>query len=190
MNTCKIEGCGSNVLARGWCRKHYLRWYKHGDPLTVLDSLAGIAKAAETNRKHGLWAHPLYPTWHTMMDRCYNPANKKFPRYGGRGITVCERWHDVQNFVADLKQKEPGKSLDRFDNDGHYSPENCRWASALEQARNRPQAKLTDTQRERILVEYANTRSPKTVAALLGVAAHDVKNVVYGERRRLNVQAG
>lgn len=184
MKTCCIDGCSGVVLARGWCRKHYLRWYKHGDTSVVKDSLQGVTKAAEANRKHGLWKHPLYATWYSMMQRCYSPRNHKYPRYGGRGIYVCERWHNVENFVSDLKSKPVGQSLDRFDNDGPYSPENCRWATTLEQARNRPQAKLTDEQRENAFRLYKKNPSPVWVAGILGIQPHDVKNVVYGEKRR------
>lgn len=189
MKICCIDECSSVVLARGWCRKHYLRWYKHNDPLVVKDTLEGVAKAAAVNRKHGLWNHPLYATWHAMMGRCYKHKNPKFNRYGGRGIYVCERWHKVENFVADLGEKPKGKTLDRIDNDGPYSPENCRWATLLEQARNRPQALLSDSQRESAIRLYNERPSPKWVASVLGIKAHDVKNVVYGEKRRAIARA-
>lgn len=182
MATCNQASCQSIVLARGMCRKHYLRWYRHGDPGAVKSTLLGVAKAALVNTKHGLWDDPLYPTWNSMMQRCYSPTNTKYARYGARQIQVCERWHDVRNFVADLAPRPANMSLDRIDNDGPYSPENCRWATATQQARNRPQAKLTDEQRRRICEEYARTRSPKAVASLLGVKVHDVKNVVYATR--------
>jgi hypothetical protein len=184
MKRCSIDGCENTVLARGWCRTHYLRWYKHGDPLEVHDSKLGIANAAVANTRHGLWSHPLYPTWHTMMKRCYDPKNAKYQRYGARGIAVCERWHDVSSFVADLGEKPAGMSLDRINNNGPYSPENCRWATPVQQARNRPQATLTEEQRAAALKLYSECGSPKLVALALGIEPYHVKNVVYGERRR------
>lgn len=72
-----------------------------------------------------------------MKQRCQNPKNSDFPAYGGRGITVCERWQTYDNFLADMGEVPPGLSLDRRDNDGNYEPNNCRWATRQEQAQNR-----------------------------------------------------
>lgn len=87
---------------------------------------------------HGHARHPLYPTWRAMRSRCQDPRNKEWANYGGRGISVCDRWAEIKNFLSDMGPKPtPDHSLDRIDNDGNYEPSNCRWATAKEQRANR-----------------------------------------------------
>ena len=86
---------------------------------------------------HGERHHPLYSVHNSMMNRCYNENNKDYPLYGSRGITVCKRWHNIKNFIKDMKNRASGTSIDRVDNEGNYCLSNCRWATSGEQARNK-----------------------------------------------------
>lgn len=89
--------------------------------------------------KDGRTKHPLYGTWRQMIERCENPNQKHYDRYGGRGISVCEEWHDFWKFVdwSDSVGGRPdGYTIDRINNDGDYEPSNCRWADQATQKRN------------------------------------------------------
>lgn len=101
--------------------------------------------------------HPLYNTWSGIKDRCYNPNNQNYEIYGGRGITVCQRWlNNFGNFLADMGERPtPQHTVERIDNDSGYSPSNCRWATMTEQARNRRNSKMVPFQGRIVTVAEA-----------------------------------
>lgn len=94
-----------------------------------------------SHRKHGESPQGLitkeYNTWRLMRQRCNSIKSKAYPSYGGRGISVCERWNDFLNFIEDMGRRPDGYSLDRIDVNGNYEPSNCRWATNKVQATNR-----------------------------------------------------
>lgn len=114
-----------------------------------------------------------------MRKRCRDPKNKYWDRYGGRGITVDPRWDDFAQFLADIGEKPgPEYSIDRVDNDGPYSPENCRWATWKEQARTK--RKLTD---DEVRAVRAGRGNPGVLAKRYGVSPALIYGIRAGKLR-------
>ncbi len=111
---------------------------------------AASGETGRRNARHGDWLSVEYRTWGGMLARCRNPRNPSFENYGGRGVTVCERWLTYENFLADIGRRPEGRSLDRIDVNGNYEPNNCRWATLGEQAINRTDNRFIELDGERL----------------------------------------
>jgi hypothetical protein len=107
------------------------------------------------SHRHGKSKTIVYSKWKAMMNRCYRPTNENYPRYGGRGIEVCKRWHTFMNFYTDMGDPPKGLTLERKDVNGSYEPSNCKWATQAEQARNKTNnTVITINGKTQILAEW------------------------------------
>jgi hypothetical protein len=130
--------------------------------------------AGSINKTHGMRQSTEYRIWCNMLSRCTNPKVKCYERYGGRGITVDEKWRSFEQFYADMGDRPESKTLDRIDTNGPYSKKNCRWATVAEQNRN--------TRRTQLVTFRNETKCLKDWAAEQGIAYNTLRKryVIYG----------
>ena len=144
-----------------------------------------VEKSKLSNLKHGATLNGkhtgAYRSWTTMKSRCYNEDNNRFYAYGGRGIAVCDRWlESFENFLADMGDRPDGCTIDRIDVNGNYDPENCRWATTSDQAKN---------QRKNVWYELDGQKMIQAdVARALGVHPSVVLEMRRKNRLPLNLQ--
>lgn len=169
MKTCSVPGCERKHAARGYCDKHHYRFLKHGDP-----NVTGWEAHGMTNSRE-------YRIRRNMLARCRNPNFPCYPRYGGRGITVCQEWQD--SFSAFLRDMGPCPSpihqIDRIDNDGPYCKENCRWVTPTENMHNTSKTKLSMTVAR--FIRTATGRTGNELAKEFGVSRTVVNAIRRGE---------
>lgn len=153
MKLCSIPDCSKPYCGNGYCDMHNKRFKSHGNPL--ITSYKGTGDRGSGMRTHGLSKTTEYNIWSTMITRCHTPTNKRFPLYGGKGVTVCDRWrHSFENFLADVGPRPSKKhSIDRYpDPHGNYEPGNVRWATQKEQCNNKRDNRLVNVNGEMLTV--------------------------------------
>ncbi len=175
MRICKIEGCDRKHEALGYCAKHYRRFKIYGDPLYTQFEMHGMENTTE------------YNSWHCMKNRCHNPNGKDYHCYGGRGIKVCDRWRN--SFMAFFKDMGPKPfiraKIDRIDNDGDYTPDNCQWVSNTENLRHTSATRLTMQKAEEIRKRYKIGKlTQKALGLVYGVSSNLIWYVVNNKTWR------
>ncbi|CZY44048.1 hypothetical protein ACLB5K_004550 [Enterobacter hormaechei] len=128
----------------------------------------GCMSGAKHGHRRTKETSPSYISWLSMQRRCNNPGDAYYADYGGRGITVCARWGNFEAFLKDMGERPTGHTLDRIDVDKGYSPNNCRWATPKDQARNRRNNHMLDTPAGRMCI----TKAAETYGVKVKTIAH------------------
>lgn len=130
-------------------------------------------------------ASPTYYSWRAMLARCRYPERDVERKHCARGIKVCERWHSFEAFFADMGERPAGTTLDRWpDPNGDYQPGNCRWATPIEQARNRRNTRLTFDSAVEVALARLRGETCKRIAARYGISESLPREIVKGRSWR------
>ena len=157
--SCRCD-CGKTII----CRAAHVR-----DGSTHSCGCMARDKITATLTTHGMAGVPEYSIWKDMRARCSNPKHDSYQRYGGRGITICDEWDDFERFMADMGPRPSDDySIDRIDNDGPYSPENCQWATQPEQQRNTSRNRYVTFKGQKMTMTDAARAAGLTVGCLRG----------------------
>lgn len=137
-----------------------------------------ISKRMKT---HGMTGTSTYHIWLAMRSRCGVKTNPAYKNYGGRGIAVCARWQQFENFLADMGERPPQLSIERIDNNLGYSKENCKWGTRLEQTRNTRTTKLTLNKAIEIIKLRKQKVPHKIIASRFGICIPHIHDIVKGK---------
>lgn len=148
---------------------------KRGEP-KACGCRRGVRHGHHRNRK----PTPTYSSWEAMHARCRLSGRPNSDRYHDRGIKVCERWKVFENFLADMGERPPETTLDRVDSNGNYTPENCRWATKWEQARNRRRNRLTLATATQVAVARLRGETCPSIAKRFGISESLPREIAKG----------
>ncbi len=141
-----------------------------------------IKKFIAQNTTHGMAGSRVYVTWQTMKHRCSPTSTGKDRRlYYGKGVRVCSEWQSFENFLSDMGDRPKGTSLDRIDSNGNYEPNNCRWATPVQQGRNTKRCVLTEDLAREIRELHQKGIPFKKLAELFSVRPNHILQVVEGK---------
>ena len=174
MKICNVENCNNEQKIRGYCTYHYKKFHKEG-----------ALEIIQPHETHGMHGTPEYRSWNQMIQRCYNEKSFGYHRYGGRGITVWNRWlYSFSAFYEDMGKKPfVGAEIDRIDNDGNYEPNNCRWLSHKDNTRNSTLTPFTEEIVEDIRQTYKNgLMTQRQIAKKYNVCRNSINRIINYKR--------